>query len=64
MTRLKTPAALGDIGEKQFDTTAKPIWQEFEEVVSTLPAQVINVLPTDGADQHDHYIYGAPKRSE
>lgn len=27
-----------------------------------LPPQTLDRLPVDGASQHDHYIYGAPKR--
>ena len=29
-----------------------------------LPPEVLDRLPTDGASQHDHYIYGTPKRPE
>jgi len=29
-----------------------------------LPPEVIDAWPTDGASQHDHYLYGAPKRPE
>jgi bifunctional DNA-binding transcriptional regulator/antitoxin component of YhaV-PrlF toxin-antitoxin module len=29
-----------------------------------LPQEVLDRLPTDGASQHDHYIYGTPKRPE
>ena len=29
-----------------------------------LPPEVIDAWPTDGASQHDHYIYGTPKRPE
>lgn len=29
-----------------------------------LPQDVIDSLPVDGASQHDHYIYGTPKRPE
>lgn len=34
-----------------------------EELVSDIPQQVIDVLPKDGAVEHDHYIYGMPKRA-
>jgi len=27
-----------------------------------LPDDVLERLPIDGAAQHDHYIYGSPKR--
>jgi antitoxin component of MazEF toxin-antitoxin module len=29
-----------------------------------LPPEVLDKMPTDGASQHDHYIYGTPKRPE
>ncbi|MFL5339841.1 MAG: antitoxin family protein [Gemmataceae bacterium] len=29
-----------------------------------LPPEVVEAWPTDGASQHDHYIYGTPKRPE
>ena len=29
-----------------------------------LPRETLDRLPADGASQHDHYIYGTPKRPE
>ena len=29
-----------------------------------LPPETLDLLPTDGASQHDHYVYGTPKRAE
>lgn len=29
---------------------------------ATLPLETLDRLPADGASQHDHYIYGTPKR--
>jgi hypothetical protein len=26
------------------------------------PEEALQALPIDGASQHDHYLYGAPKR--
>jgi len=31
---------------------------------SALPQETLDRLPADGASQHDHYIYGTPKRPE
>ena len=41
----------------------KPIWEEILELTADLPDEVFKGLPTDLAEQHDHYIYGTPKRS-
>jgi len=40
----------------------KPIWQVAQEIMADVPDEIINQLPTDGSSQHDHYIYGTPKR--
>ncbi len=32
------------------------------ERMRKLPPESFEGLPTDGASQHDHYIYGTPKR--
>ena len=32
--------------------------------MSKVPAEDMATLPQDGASQHDHYIYGWPKREE
>ena len=29
-----------------------------------LPPEVLDQFPPDGASQHDHYLYGTPKRPE
>ena len=29
-----------------------------------LPQETLDRLPVDGASQHDHYLYGTPKRGE
>ena len=39
-----------------------PIWDAFIEASLEIPDEELDLLPTDGATQHDHYIYGTPKR--
>ena len=29
-----------------------------------VPPEIMATMPTDGASQHDHYIYGWPKKTE
>ncbi len=33
------------------------------EIWSDVPAESWDTMPTDGASEHDHYIYGLPKRN-
>ena len=40
----------------------KPIWEEFAEIAASIPDDEWAKLPGNGAEQHDHYIYGTPKR--
>jgi putative addiction module CopG family antidote len=40
----------------------KPIWEVIQEISATVPGEVWDTVPTDLAAQHDHYLYGTPKR--
>ncbi len=42
--------------------TMKPLWEVAADLLKDVPQEVLDRLPTDGAAQHDHYIYGTPKR--
>jgi antitoxin component of MazEF toxin-antitoxin module len=42
----------------------RPIWERIAALVADVPPEELAKLPTDGASQHDHYIYGTPKRPE
>ncbi|MBD2386660.1 hypothetical protein [Cylindrospermum sp. FACHB-282] len=48
--------------EQQLQPKSKPIWEIFADFTNELPEEVITQLPTDGAVQIDHYIYGKPKQ--
>ncbi len=43
--------------------THKPFWMFIEELISDIPQEVLDTMPTDGAEQHDHYLYDSPKLS-
>ncbi len=40
----------------------RSFWDICEEFADALTPEDLAQLPKDGADQHDHYIYGTPKR--
>lgn len=42
--------------------TARPLWEIAEEISSQVPLEEWEKLPADGAEQHDHYLYGSPKK--
>jgi predicted DNA-binding protein len=41
----------------------KHIWEVAAELVAEIPEEDLARLPVDGAAQHDHYLYGTPKRT-
>ena len=50
--------------EPQPDAT-RPLQTAADIVLSHMrkvPPEIMAAMPTDGASQHDHYIYGWPKR--
>ena len=51
-----------DTAPPQPPEASKPIWEQFIEAFKDVPDEELERLPIDGAAQHDHYIYGLPKR--
>jgi hypothetical protein len=51
--------------EKPSATTERPLQTAAEIILASMrdvPPEIMATLPPDGASQHDHYIYGWPKR--
>ncbi len=40
----------------------RPLWEIAEEISAQIPLEEWEKLPADGAEQHDHYLYGSPKK--
>ena len=43
---------------------AKSISAIFEDLSNEIPLEEWQELPSDGAENHDHYLYGAPKKTK
>jgi len=41
-----------------------PIWERVLALTADALPEELDKPPTDGASQHDHYLYGTPKRPE
>ena len=52
----------GDKKEPPQNEAHLPIWKQFADAFKNVPEEELHRLPVDGAAQHDHYIYGTPKR--
>lgn len=46
----------------QKNAPRKTLWEKIDEHIKQVPPEVWGNIPTDGAEQHDHYLYGAPKK--
>ncbi len=48
--------------EQKHQLPEKSIWEKIREPMAEVPDEEWDKMPTDGSYQHDHYLYGAPKR--
>ncbi|CAN5464749.1 hypothetical protein BH20ACI1_BH20ACI1_07920 [soil metagenome] len=57
-----------EIVEKKVSVSQKkdsrPIWEVIAEISSRVPEEEWAKLPADGAENYDHYLYGAPKKQK
>jgi Arc/MetJ-type ribon-helix-helix transcriptional regulator len=49
-------------GAEEAAPARKPIWERILERTAAIPDEEWDKVPTDLAEQHDHYLYGTPKR--
>ena len=43
---------------------SRPIWHVILDNMKDVPSDEFARLPKDGASEHDHYLYGHPKRDQ
>jgi hypothetical protein len=43
---------------------SRPIWELIQDNMKDLSPEEFAKLPSDGASEHDHYLYGHPKRTQ
>jgi hypothetical protein len=54
---------LKETQEPSTPKNVRPIWEIITELSAQVPMEEWEKLPSDGAEQHDHYLYGSPKRT-
>ncbi len=42
--------------------TLAPLSEVFAEIMATVPDEELARLPPDWSENHDHYLYGAPRK--
>jgi hypothetical protein len=49
-------------GQPNEKRESRPIWEVLLDNIKDVPPEEFARLPKDGASEHDHYLYGHPKR--
>lgn len=44
--------------EEKAEPQKKSLFEKIEERIGRLSEETLEILPTDGAENHDHYLYG------
>ena len=55
--------AIQPVGETPFDENARPIWEVITEIGATVSPEEWAKVPTDAAQNLDHYLYGHAKKA-
>jgi len=60
---------LQDVADKQLSSAGtksidRPIWEVILDNMKDVPREDLQRLPRDGASEHDHYLYGHPRRNQ
>jgi hypothetical protein len=42
----------------------QPLWEIIEDENRAIPPELWDALPADLSAEHDHYVYGTPKRND
>ncbi len=53
-------AFIEDLADKK--TSGARLWEMMQECIKDVPPEDWDEVPIDGGLNHDHYLYGAPKR--
>lgn len=46
------------------ETTGESILKMVDKLTSDFTEEELSQLPSDGAEEHDHYLYGTPKKRQ
>lgn len=55
---------VNDLRKEKTAVQIKSISAIFEDLSNEIPLDEWRELPSDGAENHDHYLYGAPKKAK
>ena len=61
MTKSIEPEKKVGGAEEEFrpDNDDRLLWEAIDDIMRRVPEEVLSRLPTDGAERHDHHLYGS-----
>jgi hypothetical protein len=59
---LKFVDGLQPASKEKNGQSLKDLWRSIDDRLKEIPEDAWDEIPTDGATNLDHYLYGAPKR--
>ncbi len=62
LNRLNQQVTLSVTPAPKTKKDPRPIWERIAEIAAEIPREELEKIPTDLAANHDHYLYGTPKR--
>jgi len=64
LPKTKQEKVLDFVSELQAEeeTSLQSLFRKIEERGKNIPDEVWEEIPSDGSEQHDHYLYGSPKK--
>jgi predicted XRE-type DNA-binding protein len=62
LNRLSQHVTLSIAPEPEAKTDSRPIWDVVDSIMAAVPPGEWDKVPADLGQNHDHYLYGAPKR--
>lgn len=51
------------LSEESVQGSERPFWEIARDITAQVSAEDWQKLPCDGAEQHDFYLYGSPKKN-
>jgi hypothetical protein len=63
LVREAVDKMLFDAARLTAKTDHRTVLEIFEDGMNDIPLEEYEKLPIDGASEHDHYLYGSPKRN-
>jgi len=66
LVREALDGILSDTPERVVEPSgeSRPIWEVMLDNMKDVPPEEFAKIPKDGASEHDHYLYGHPKRNQ